>query len=130
MNNSSERPFPLLIIVALYFLFGFSALLAFFTDKPTDWVSIAFILVSYGLVTKNDLALIALKVIVSIQAIALGFSLIMYMLFSGDGIAHIGLGAFKFEISPLLFNLILILYLGFQFYVAFSKETQAYIKTK
>ncbi|MDO6642161.1 hypothetical protein Q4557_19645 [Shewanella sp. 5_MG-2023] len=129
MDKSSERPFPLLIIVALYFLFGFSALLTLFTDKPTDWVSISFLLVSYGLLTKNVLALIALKVIVAIQALGLGFGLIMHTLFGGDGVAQMGLGSFQFEVSPLLLIFVLILYVGFQLYVAFSKETEAYIKT-
>ena len=127
MDSTQERPFPLLIIITLYFLFGFSALLTLFTDAPTDLVSIAFILVSYGLLTKNDLALVALKAVVIIQAIVLCFSLIMYLLFGG-GVAFIGIGSFELEIPPLVFHVILVLYVGFQLYVAFSKQTLVYIK--
>ena len=121
-----ERPFPLLIVVALYFIFGLSAVASVFSSKPTDLVSIAFLFISYGLLTKKTWALIGLKVIVSIQILALAFTLLMQLL-PGDGGAQIGLGSFEFAISPFLFNIIFLAYVGFQSYVAFSKETMVYI---
>jgi len=122
-----ERPFPLLIVVALYFLFGLSAVASVFSAKPTDLVSIAFLFVSYGLLTKKSWALIGLKVIVSIQILALAFTLMMQLLPGDGGTAQMGFGSFEFSISPFLFNIIFIAYVGFQSYVAFSKETMAYI---
>jgi len=121
-----ERPFSLLIVVALYFIFGLSAVASVFSSKPTDLVSIAFLFISYGLLTKKTWALIGLKVIVSIQILALAFTLLMQLL-PGDGEAQIGLGSFEFAISPFLFNIIFLAYVGFQSYVAFSKETMVYI---
>ena len=122
-----ERPFPLLIAVALYFIFGLSAVASVFSSKPTDLVSIAFLFISYGLLTKKTWALIGLKVIVSIQILALAFALLMQLLPGDGGSAQIGLGSFEFAISPFLFNIIFLAYVGFQSYVAFSKETMAYI---
>jgi len=125
--NKVERPFPLLIIVALYFLFGLSAAATIFSSRPTDIVSISFLFISFGLLTKRSWALIGLKVIVTIQILALSFALLMQLLPGDGGSAHMGLGSFEFEISPLLFNIIFLAYVGFQSYVAFSKETAAYI---
>jgi len=122
-----ERPFPLLIVVALYFIFGLSAVASVFSSKPTDLVSIAFLFISYGLLTKKAWALIGLKVIVSIQILALAFMLLMQLLPGDGGSAQIGLGSFEFTISPFLFNIIFLAYVGFQSYVAFSKETMVYI---
>jgi hypothetical protein len=122
-----ERPFPLLIVVALYFIFGLSAVASVFSSKPTDLVSIAFLFISYGLLTKKTWALIGLKVIVSIQILALAFALLMQLLPGDGGSAQIGLGSFEFAISPFLFNIIFLAYVGFQTYVAFSKETMVYI---
>ncbi len=122
-----ERPFPLLIVVALYFIFGLSAVASVFSSKPTDLVSIAFLFISYGLLTKKTWALIGLKVIVSIQILALAFALLMQLLPGDGGSAQIGLGSFEFAISPFLFNIIFLAYVGFQSYVAFSKETMVYI---
>lgn len=122
-----ERPFPLLIVVALYFIFGLSAVASVFSSKPTDLVSIGFLFISYGLLTKKTWALIGLKVIVSIQILALAFALLMQLLPGDGGSAQIGLGSFEFAISPFLFNIIFLAYVGFQSYVAFSKETMAYI---
>jgi hypothetical protein len=122
-----ERPFPLLIVVALYFIFGLSAVASVFSSKPTDLVSIAFLFISYGLLTKKTWALIGLKVIVSIQILALAFALLMQLLPGDSGSAQIGLGSFEFAISPFLFNIIFLAYVGFQSYVAFSKETMVYI---
>ena len=122
-----ERPFPLLIVVALYFLFGLSALASVFSSKPTDFISIAFLFISYGLLTKKTWALIGLKAIVSIQILFLAFALLMQLLPGESGVANIGLGGFEFEISPFLFNIIFIAYVGFQSYVAFSKETSIYV---
>ncbi len=122
-----EKPFPLLIVVALYFIFGLSAVASVFSSKPTDLVSIAFLFISYGLLTKKTWALIGLKVIVSIQILALAFTLLMQLLPGDGGSAQIGLGSFEFAISPFLFNIIFLAYVGFQSYVAFSKETMVYI---
>jgi hypothetical protein len=122
-----ERPFPLLIVVALYFIFGLSAVASVFSSKPTDLVSIAFLFISYGLLTKKTWALIGLKVIVSIQILALAFALLMQLLSGDGGSAQIGVGSFEFAISPFLFNIIFLAYVGFQSYVAFSKETMVYI---
>ena len=71
-----ERPFPLLLVVALYFIFGLSAVASVFSSKPTDLVSIAFLLISFGLLTQKTWALIGLKVVVSIQILALAFTLL------------------------------------------------------
>lgn len=122
-----ERPFPLLLIVALYFLFGLSAVASLFSSKPTDLMSISFLFISYGLLNKKSWALIGLKVIVTIQVLALAFMLLMQLLPGDGGTAQIGLGSFEFAISPFLFNIIFIAYVGFQSYVAFSKETTVYI---
>lgn len=125
--DRAQRPFLLLIVAALYFLFGLSAVVSIFSSKPTDLVSISFLFVSYGLLTKKIWALIGLKVIVTIQILALAFTLLM-QLFSGDGdTAYMGLGSFDFTISPFLFNIIFFIYVGLQSYVAFSKETMGYI---
>jgi hypothetical protein len=122
-----ERPFPLLIVVALYFLFGVSAVASVFSSKPTDLVSIAFLFISYGLLTKKPWALTGLKVIVSIQILALAFTFLMQLLPGDGGSAYMGFGSFEFAISPFLFNIIFLAYVGFQSYVAFSKETMVYI---
>ena len=122
-----ERPFPLLIIIALYFLFWLSAVASIFSSKPTDLVSIAFLFISYGLFNKNSWALVGLKVVVSIQVLALAFTLLMQLLPGDGGSAYLGVGSFEFSIAPLLFNFIFIIYVGFQVYVTFSKETLAYV---
>lgn len=122
-----ERPFPLLLVVTLYFLFGLSAVASVFSSKPTDLVSIAFLFISYGLLTKKLWALVGLKVVVTLQILALAFSFIMQLLPGESSSAQIGVGSFEFAISPLLFNIIFLVYVSFQAYVAFSKETMAYI---
>jgi len=122
-----ERPFSLLIVVALYFIFGLSAVASVFSSKPTDLVSIAFLFISYGLFTKKSWALVGLKVVVTLQILALAFALLMQLLPGDGGSAQIGLGSFEFAISPFLFNIIFLAYVGFQSYVAFSKETMIYI---
>ncbi|MCO4798723.1 MAG: hypothetical protein KC484_05890 [Colwelliaceae bacterium] len=125
--DNVERPFPLLIVVALYFLFGLSAVVSLFSAKPTDLMSISLLFISYGLLTKKSWALIGFKVVVSIQILAMAFMLLMQLLPGDGGTAQIGLGSFEFSISPFLFNIIFIAYVGFQSYVAFSKETTLYI---
>ncbi|ENM5747888.1 hypothetical protein V9R52_003764 [Vibrio mimicus] len=122
-----ERPFPLLIVVALYFLIGISAVANVLASKPTDYASIAFLFISYGLLTKKTWALVGLKVVVTLQILALAFTILMQLLPGDGGSAHLGLGDFEFAISPLLFNIIFIAFVGFQSYVAFSKETMVYI---
>lgn len=127
--ENSERPFSLMLIVALYFLTGFMACIALLTGKPTDFLSISTIFIAYGLVKKASWALIGLKVVVVFQLLVVGM-MVLFMLLPGDssGNAYVGLGAMQWEISPFLFNLIFFSFVGFQSYVAFSKKTQAFIE--
>lgn len=127
--ENSERPFSLMLVVAIYFLTGFMACLAFLTDKPTDFLSISTIFIAYGLIRKASWALIGLKVVVVFQLLIVAM-MILFMLLPGDssGEAYVGLGAMRWDISPTLFKLMFFSFVGFQTYVAFSKETQSFIE--
>ncbi len=126
--ENSERPFSLMLIVAIYFLTGFMACLALLTGKPTDFLSISTLFIAYGLIKKASWALIGLKVVVVFQLLIVGMML-LFMILPGNssGEAYIGLGAMRWDISPTLFKLMFFSFVGFQAYVAFSKETQSFV---
>lgn len=126
--TNSERPFSLMLIISLYFLIGFLACVALLSGKPTDLLSISSIFIAVGLIKKASWALIGLKVVVVLQLIVAALTL-LFMILPGEstGEAYIGLGAMRWEISPSLFKLIFFSFVGFQTYVAFSKETATYI---
>ena len=126
--QKSERPFSLMLIVALYFLTGFLAIIALLKGNPTDLLSLSTIFIAYGLTTKKSWALIGLKVVVVFHIIAVAMTLLFMLIPGGESTAYIGLGAMKWDVSPFLFNLFFFSYVGFQTYVAFSKKTQDFIE--
>ena len=124
--NKNERPFPLVIVVAIYFLVGFFSLLSIFKGELPDLLGLAFIAISYGLITQKSWSIIGLQIIAIIQGLIVLFAFLM-MLLPGDGFASLSLLGFNFEISPIIFYLIITLFVGLQLYVAFAEETKKYV---
>ena len=124
--NKNERPFPLVIVVAIYFLVGFFSVLSIFKGELPDLLGLAFIAISYGLITQKSWSIIGLQIIAIIQGLIVLFAFLM-MLLPGDGFASLSLLGFNFEISPIIFYLIITLFVGLQLYVAFAEETKKYV---
>jgi len=121
-----ERPFPLVLLMAIYFVIGSLALFHALRGEQSDLFSLSFLLIAYGTINRKFWALVGLKTVAVVQALFATFVTFLNFL-PGKSTAFIGFGGLEFDVDPFVAQLLLFVYIGGQCYVAFSNDTFRYI---